>query len=201
MGLLILLLVLNFAISTWNAWIVGKVWDACQGAFEKMLLWCAIIQSVIGYSSVAIVGIALAGYGAGWIDLKIVEQMVSLWYLLIIIPVISTGFVIWLHSVVDFLRRPTLTGGMAAGWNTYAQLSNMAGAFREIPNAFSQVRELFSSLWEESEGEKKDAWLPLAVAGAVCLSLLIGGLLTLLVFNFSRRRVLRETRHTRTVSA
>jgi hypothetical protein len=54
--MLFLLLILNFAISWFNAWSVGRVWTESKmiGGFFRMTVWCGAIMSACGFTWVYI---------------------------------------------------------------------------------------------------------------------------------------------------
>lgn len=179
--LLVLLLAVNVAIATWNAVVVGKVWDLARGGLNKLLLISALTQSAVGYSGLVLVVVLVGGHAIGSLDDEAIQVASSLWYLLIVVPAIGTGFVIWIHSVIHFLKKPSVGGGLVAGWNSFAQARNMINAMSAVPRAWESVSNGLSKL--------KGAAL------LVALSLGIGVLATYVVFAWSRasaRVALRE---------
>lgn len=187
MWLLLLVLALNGAIATWNAWIVGRMWPMAQGFFMTLLLLCALIQSVAGYSSIALVGLLLGAHGLGKIDDQFLKYAMDLWYLLVIVPVVMSGTVIWLHSVFAAIRSPSAGGILTAGWNTYATYHNVSGMIQHVPDASAGVGKLFGSLGKSKDGAK--AMLVLILVG---ISIGIGFLLTYVVFEWGRSATQNE---------
>lgn len=68
-----------------------------------------------------------------------------------------------------------------AGWNTYAQASNMASAAENLPDAFDTVGELFS-------GDNKGSGLVIALV----IFALVGGVFTTYGIVTSARREVRR---------
>ena len=184
---LVLMLLLNGAIATWNAWIIGRCWPMAGSFGTKLLLVCGYVQSGIGYSSVLIVGLVLGGYGLGWLDVAVVKFAFSLWYVLVIVPLIGTGFVIWLHSVLTCIKDPSIGGFAVGAWNTYAMYSNISSAVEHLPAALEAVGEGFSGLLDS-----KDGWRVALALLIVAISIGLGFAVTHMVFRAGKARTLAE---------
>lgn len=180
MVLLIIVLAINVLIATWNARMVGRVWDLATGFGIKVLLWCGLAQSVIGYSSALVIGLGLGAYGLELLDEEFLVAAVQLWYLGVIFPCIATGFILWLHSVIVALRNPSFGNIAGASWNTFAMYHNISGAFEEVPSAMEGVGKIFDS-GSDGDGKGKVALI------VVVLAFIIGILLTSAVFASGRR--------------
>ena len=185
--LLLVILAVNGGIATWNAWLVGRVWPLADGFFTKLLLVCGFVQSGFGYSSVIIVGLAFGGHTLGYLDQKMVETMFQLWYVPTILAVIGTGSVIWLHSVVEFVRNPSAGGFVVGAWNSYAMYHNVSSAIRELPGAIDGAGDALASL-----GKGKDGAKALVVIVLVAISIGLGFLMTYIVFAYGRARTYAE---------
>lgn len=171
--MLIGLLALNFAISWFNCWSTGRVWNESRalGGWVRVLAWCGAIQAAIGFSSVLGFGIGAVLHATGLLPPVVAKGALSLWYLLIIIPALGTGLLITIESwIIAFRERSLLSMGGAA-WNTFAQLHNMYGAIDGIGDAISGLGSLFDA---DDEG---GPLLMLAV-GIVVAALLGGVVLT-----------------------
>lgn len=173
--MLVLLLILNFAISWWNCYAVGGIWTESKalGGFSRLLAWSAAIQSAIGFSSVIGFLLGYVAYSLGYLPVKYATDAISLWYLLVIVPVIGTGLVITIHSwIVAFRERSLLNMGTAA-YNTFAQIHNMYSAIDGIGEAFKGVSDLFDGDSDDAQGT-----MVLLVIALVAAALLGGVLLT-----------------------
>lgn len=182
MVLLLVLLAVNCLIATWNAWVVGKMWDTFCGFFAKLVLWSALAQSVIGYSSGILLGIVMGLYHYGRIDEHHMKLAFDLWYVFMVFPALGTGLVLWLYSVQMAFRRPGVFSWATAGWNTYAMVHNVGDALQYLPQAGEGAGELLSS----NVGSKMDGKALFAIA-AFLVSIGLGILLTWAVFALSRR--------------
>ena len=109
------------------------------------------------------------------IDVTQLMQLTSdMLYILIAMTVIPTGFFIWFQSVAVFWKHKNLGNGITAGWNTYAQLHNMANAYREMPSAFGRITEaLFGG-----KGKKKSDTMIILLAIFVIILAVLGGYFT-----------------------
>lgn len=163
--LLFFVLLLNVALSYWNAVVSGTAWREANalGGWGKALVWCAAIQSVIGFSSayIFLVAIAVGGHFG--------HTVLSLWYLLIIIPALGTGLVIMINSWIEAYRERSLSAMAVAGWNTFSQASNTYNASSGIGEAFSNVGDFFGS--SDSDDDASSVLVKLAVIVTVIIVL------------------------------
>lgn len=180
-----ILLALNFGISWWNARACGQVWieSRATGGLIRLAVWCGVIQSAIGFSSVFMFPLIFAAHAvapAQFTDLH-VRGALNLWYLTVVLPVLGTGLVLTIRSwIVAYRQRDLLSLGLAA-WNTAAELHNVASAADGWGSAVSTVGEAFGSMFHVS-GDDEGAQLAyvglLVAASIVLVGLLAGVLLT-----------------------
>jgi hypothetical protein len=177
--MIILVWILNFAISWLNAWGCGKSWNETRAAGGGMHLlnWCGAIMSAAGFTWCYLV---IAGaVGSVWpveqddgtmaplLSQTALQAFADLGYLIIIGPILGTGIIIMLNSWAEFWRRRTFGSGVVAGWNTFANVSNVYDAVQYVPKASKGVGSFFDS-------DSKDKGLVLfLVLGAA-----LGGILT-----------------------
>jgi hypothetical protein len=168
--LFVLLMVINLGISFWNARVCGQCWVEAKavGGFIRLLVWCGAIQSAIGFSMIIIVLMALIG--GPYLPPEVTKLMLSLWYLMIIVPALGTGFIITVHSWIMAYRERSLANLGAAGWNTFASAYNTYNAVSGIGQVWENVTDgLFSG-----DGDNKGAMLAiLLVVIALCGGILI----------------------------
>lgn len=182
------ILAINTFISWANCRTVGLAWkDVMAGGswFEKALLWCGAIQSSIGFSMLFMLPLGFGGLwymGSGAEPMITQEQahellkgMFSLWYILIIFPLLGSGLMIWVHSVRVAIQTRRWQDMAVAGWNTFAQISNTVSAVNNLGGAWGDVGKLFSALTSSKDGNGKAAGLVIAL---VILALLGGIMLT-----------------------
>lgn len=111
-------------------------------------------------------------------------------YLVIIFPLIGSGLAIMTHSWGVFWRRRSLSNGVTAGWNTYANLANFYHAVEHVPVAIGNVGDFFgggSSSSDDDKGKLIVALVAIAVAGGV--------LTTWAIVRHTARETARERRH------
>ena len=176
---LFLLLALNFAISWSNASYVGRYWSESKqvgGSFR--------VYMVIGYI-MAIAGFTMVyGYILLLISpyilplLKVSQETIlavqslsaDLIYLFCVATIIPTGFYIWIRSLKTFFEEKTLSAGLTAGWNTFAQVHNVVNAAREVPNALSRIADALLG-----KGKKKNDKTIIVVLAILIVAVAIFG--------------------------
>ena len=146
--LFILLLLVNFGISWWNAYAVGKVWTESknQGGLVRVSAWAGYIMSISGFTMVyAYILMFITAYGIlpmtkwAYLSDSVISLSSDMTFVLIAIPIVGSGIVIWIQSLVVFWRRKTIGNALVGGWNTYAQISNTITVARELPSAFGRI--------------------------------------------------------------
>lgn len=156
-----LLLVLNFAISFWNASSVGRYWTE-RGqlpGYVRFMMWCGIVMAVCGFFYVYVAVITMGMYEFHIFEAlalalfkveltveevqSLVQNVFDLAYLIVIFPVLGTGLAITANSlIVAYVRRDLASIGVGV-WNVGAQVHNIASAVRHVPRA---TRSLSSGL-------------------------------------------------------
>lgn len=177
MGMFILLAVVNFALSWFNAWQAGKAWNEAkiQGGLFRLTVWSAAVMSACGFTWVYLFVATLAGLSAEKLTPEEARSVFELGYLIIIGPVLGSGLILTIHSWFVAIRERNLLSVGTAGWNTYAQARNVYGAATEIPGIFSRLGDsLFSSSSpSSSKGKGKGGVLiVLLVIAALCAGII-----------------------------
>lgn len=136
---------LNLLISWFNCRSAGSIWyEAKQaGGFMRVLVWCAAIQSAVGFSSVLILVMGFTAFATGHLPQQYLEATISLWYLLIIVPALGSGLIITIHSLLEAWRERNMANIGVAAWNTFAMAHNIYSATSAIPDSLGKVGELF----------------------------------------------------------
>jgi hypothetical protein len=170
---LVFLLVINLGISIWNAKVCGESWVESKaiGGPIRLIIWCAAIQSAIGFSMIIMVIILFAGQS--YFPPEIIKFMSSLWYLVIIIPALSTGFIIMIYSWVAAFRDRSLTNMGTAAWNTFAMAHNTYNAVSGIGDVWENVTDILSG-----DGDNKLVMLAILL---VIIALFGGALITSMI--------------------
>lgn len=193
--MLLLIWILNFAISWLNAWGCGKTWNETKhnGGIPHFMNWMGAIMSASGFTWCYMVIAAFAGSvipfeqddgtSAPLLTAVQVQAFCDLGYLMIIVPIIGSGLAITIHSWGVFYRRRSLGDGAVAGWNTFAQIYNIASAFQHVPQASKGVLGFFGDSDEKGKGLVL-LLAVLAVAGGILTtSMIIRGTARRTAFN------------------
>lgn len=113
------------------------------------------------------------------------EAVTNLWYLMVIFPILGSGLAIWAHSLRLAYQQRDFTSLAAAGWNTYAQVSNTISAFDNVGGAFGNVSEFFGDVFSGDDDAKSKLGIVALLIVAIAL---VGGFLIAfgLVRHFAR---------------
>lgn len=193
LALILFLLILNFGISWWNAYVCGQMWadSKVAGGYLRFLTWCAAIMSACGFTSVYSVVLAVTAGATGLLEPEYVRVIMELGYVAIIFPVISIGFVFMVQSWVEAYRERTLLSGGVAAWNTFAQIHNTYDAVKNLPGILGHLGEVFKGASEDSDGKGKLFLIAIALAAVAIL----GGILTTTaIVRSTARKVAQNTR-------
>src|SRR3954447_4614963 len=98
--LIALVWILNFALSMWNAYAVGKAWVEARavGGWPRLMCWSGAVMSASGFSWCYLI---LIGFGAYKFDAITGEQFevaLNLGYILLIPGILLSGLMITLDS-------------------------------------------------------------------------------------------------------
>lgn len=176
--LIVLVWVLNLAISIWNAYACGKAWVQTKhyGGWPRFMVWMGAIMSASGFTWCYLLLLAFVGYKADFLSLNQVEAMISLGYILIIPGVIFSGLMITLDSWARAYRERTLSSFGIAAYNTYAQIHNTYYAIRDFGQAFKGVAKYFSGGSGSNSRDRKEGSTLIVIL--LVLLALFGGVLT-----------------------
>jgi hypothetical protein len=169
---LALLLVFDFGICWWNAYVAGKVWAETKalGGFMRLVAWCAAIQSAAGFTMIFAILLGLLGMATHLLNAKLFDLMMNMNYLLVIFPILGSGFIITIHSWIAAYRERDLTSMGTAAYNTFAMSYDTYQAFDGIGSAFGSVLD-------DLKGDDDDAgWL--IVVALLLIAVLCGVFLT-----------------------
>ena len=180
---LFLLLALNFAISWSNASYVGRYWSESKqvGGSFRVYMVTGYIMAIAGFTMVyGYILLLISPYILPLLKvsqetiLAVQSLSADLIYLFCVATIIPTGFYIWIRSLKTFFEEKTLSAGLTAGWNTFAQIHNVVNAAREAPNAFSRIVEALLG-----KGKKKnDKTIIVALAILILAVAIFGGYFT-----------------------
>ena len=146
--LLVLALALNFIISWANANYVGRYWSESKevgGSFRAYIVVGYIMAiagftMVYGYILLLVSPFLLQMAKVNQDTVLMFEQLSSdLIYIFCVVTMIPTGFYIWIRSLKNFWEQKTLSSGLTAGWNSFAQIHNTVSAARNTPSALGRI--------------------------------------------------------------
>jgi hypothetical protein len=185
MGLVLFALVwvLNFAISIWNAYAVGKVWVEArlEGGWHRFMCWMGAIMSASGFTWCYLSFLALTARHFEWITDQQVMAALNLGYVLLIPFILFAGYAITLDSWVQAFRRGGFLNYGAAAWNTYATIHNTYSAWRNLGGAFTSLREFFGGGRDSSDRDGNGPSPVIVVILLVAFALLAGILTTAVI--------------------
>ena len=120
MGMLILVLGLNLVISFLNARNVGRVWAETKaiGGWIRVVAWAGAIQSAVGFTYVYAFLVAYIAVSTGYLPPAMLGVLMSLMYIMIIIPLLGSAIVITIQSWINVAREKSLMNPGVAAWNT-----------------------------------------------------------------------------------
>jgi len=177
--MIVLLWLLNFAISWVNAWGCGKSWNESKhsGGFAHLTNWSAAIMSACGFTWCYTLLLGFLGtqfetkppHPHPYLSQAAFDAMQSLGYLVVILPILGSGIVITLAMWRQAYRDRSFGSGAVAGYDTFAQIYNIAHAFHDVPRSFDLVSSFFSSKDDDDgvSGKIVIALVLIAVAGGI----------------------------------
>lgn len=183
--MIIVIWLLNFVISWFNAWGCGKTWTESKhvGGWPHLLNWCGAIMSASGFTWCYLVILGAIGTQIpikaddGTVHMLLsgasAEAFADLGYLMVVFPIVGSGLAITVHSWGVFWRERNLKNGAIAGWNSFAQVYNVVSAFENVPAATRGLSAFFGGKSDSSSKDRAKLVVVLLVALAV-----IGGCLT-----------------------
>jgi len=169
--------VLNFGISVWNAYAVGKVWVEArhENGWHRFMCWMGAIMSASGFTWCYLSFLVLTADYFKWIGPDMTTAALDLGYILLVPFMLFAGYAITLDSWVQAYRHGGFLRYGAAAWNTYASIHNTYSAWRNMGGAFTSVGDFFRS---KGSGRDRDG------AGAIIIVILLvalalfGGIIT-----------------------
>jgi hypothetical protein len=198
--MLLFVFVLNFAISWLNAWGCGKSWNETKhiGGIAHAMNWAGAVMSASGFTWCYMVIGALIGQvvpveqddgtSAPLFSQEMVGWFCDLGYVVIIVPILGSGIMITMHSVVVAWKKRTFGNIAGAGYNVFAQVYNISSAVRHMPEAVGGVGKLFESVKDDKKGG-------ITVVVAVIVACLAGILTTYTIIQRTAARVREDARN------
>lgn len=170
--------VMNFAISIWNAYAVGKVWvDARHaGGWRRFMCWMGAIMSASGFTWCYMVFLVLTAWHFEWVDDEQAMASLYLGYVLLIPFILFAGYAITLDSWVQAYRRGGFLNYGVAAYNTYASIHNSYSAYRNLNAAFGSLGDFFGN--RKNRRSDSDGAAPAILVILLVALALLGGIIT-----------------------
>lgn len=188
MLILFVLMIVNFGISCWDAYVAGRIWREVTGLM-KLVAWSALTISACGFLIVTAIICGYIALAAHWTDARGMHALMSMTYLMIIIPVLGSGLIITIHSWVEAYKRRDFGSIATAAWNTGAQGYNMyEAADGGISSAFSDVAGFFAPSGDDDDVSVSAA--KVAVLLVLIVAMIFAAGFTVLFFQMGKRAAL-----------
>ncbi len=138
-ALFALVWVLNFGISVWNAYAVGKVWVEARhaGGWRRFMCWMGAVMSASGFTWCYLSFLVLTANYFQWITAEQTMAALDLGYILLLPFILFAGYAITLDSWANAYRHGGFLNYGTAAWNTYASIYNTYSAWRNLGGAFA----------------------------------------------------------------
>jgi hypothetical protein len=180
MQMIVLILVINYAISWWNAYATGKSWAESKaiGGWIRIIAWSGAIMSAAGFSTVYLFVIAYGAYALDYIDEQTMQLAQSFGYLGLVAPLLGSGLIITMESWRRAYRDHSLLSLGVAGWNTYATIHNTMSAFTGVNDALEMIGKIYlGAVTGKGDARGKAAAVALITAALIALVALLAGAL------------------------
>ena len=173
-------MLINLVISFFNARSCGKVWAESKaiGGWFRACVWAGVIMAAAGFTTVYSIILAFVGIATGYIPESALPFLSSLTYVLIIVPVIASGFIILIESWIAFAREKSLMNLGVAGWNTFAQVYNTYNAVKSFGGAWDIVAKGLGGLNSDDSDSNNSTFkvillVLLAIGGGILTTMVI----------------------------
>jgi hypothetical protein len=145
--LALFILLLNLAISFWNARTVGLAWVETKhaGGWTRFMTWMGAIMSGLGFTWCYLIILVFVAGALGKLNVKQMEVALNLGYLIVIPGFLFSGLMIMIDSWAKAYRERNLGSTAVAGYNTFAQMYNTYHAVNGVGDALKSVLGFFSS--------------------------------------------------------
>ncbi len=174
--LIVFVWLLNFAVSAWNAYAVGKAWVEARavGGWTRIMCWSGAVMSASGFTWCYLILLALAAHWFGYLNDTQIGVALDLGYVLLIPGILLSGLMITLDSWARAFRRGGFLNYGVAVYNTYAQFHNTYSAITSFGGAFGNVRKFFG----KSRSDDRDSSSSLVLVVLLVGVALAAGVLT-----------------------
>ncbi|MGC8710453.1 MAG: hypothetical protein ACP5RF_02490 [Candidatus Micrarchaeia archaeon] len=124
--LLLLILVLDFAISIWNAYAsgynIGLLRKSEHSGFTAAAAYSGLGLAFTGMAYVLIIVLSALAYYIGYIPITVLEFAVSLDFLVFGLLIIGFGLMVTIQSIIIAAKKKSIGSILIALWNTFAEV-------------------------------------------------------------------------------
>jgi hypothetical protein len=188
--MLYFLIVVNFLISVWNAYVTGLAWEDSKAAgwWAQLVLWSGGGMAACGFTYCYAAIAALTADYFHWLPHAYAIGILELAYIAIIVPILGAGLVITVDSIVQAWKTKRISEIGVAAYNTYAQASNTWNALSGLGEVLGDVGALFGgksgskggSKSGSSSGDDDASGTALLAVIVIAIAALFSGVLTTL---------------------
>lgn len=184
-----IIMVVNLFIAWANTRACGLMWDASkQGSlWPRLVLWSGIIQSAIGFTLAYYCVIVMIAMATGRYPPALARYSGDVLTIGIAVPMLGSGLILTIQAWKSFLADKSLGNGLAAAWNTGAQVNNTVELGKGV---FESIGDLFSS---RDKDNQQGQLIMLAVL-LVVVAALLGAITTALLVQHYIRQARLENR-------
>lgn len=180
-----LLFLVNFGISWFNAYSVGRSWADSKvvGGWPRFMTWCGAVMSACGFTWCYLIVLAMVAGTSGLLPPHYVKAMLELGYVIIIFPILGSGLAITIDSITTAYRDRRAGNIGVAAWNTFAQVHNTYEAVSGLPGIFGDLTKTLS----EGDDDDTSGKLVILVFLLVLVALSAGALTTAAIIRRTAR--------------
>lgn len=146
---------LNLAISCFNGINVGKAWVESKhaGGGRRFMAWCGAVMTALGFTWCIMVVLGLIAGSLHWLDAAHLTLYFDTSYVILIPPLLFTGYAITINSWANAYRQRTVGNVGVASYNTFASAYNTYNAVNTFGDAFGKMLDGFF----KKSGKNKDS--------------------------------------------
>jgi hypothetical protein len=170
-ALFALVWVLNFGISVWNAYAVGKVWVEARhaGGWRRFMCWMGAVMSASGFTWCYLSFLVLTANYFQWVTAEQTTAALDLGYILLLPFILFAGYAITLDSWANAYRNGGFLNYGAAAWNTYASIHNTYSAWQNLGGAFTGLGDFLKRRRSRDGGDDVNAVVIVVLLVALAL--------------------------------
>lgn len=183
--MIVLFFVLNFVISWFNAWAVGRSWAESKhvGGWPHFMNWMGAIMAASGFTWCFLVLIGLGVHATGYLPEEYLKGFYELGYVIIIVPVLGSGLAITIDAWAHFWKKRTLGNGAVATYDTFAQIYNTYQVVEALPG----ISKHLGGLFDVDDDDDAKAKVVMLMVVLVVLAAAAGIFLTVLIVKTTAR--------------